>query len=161
MPAIITYNNKLITTNPTRESLLEVGSYRSFSGGIDELNNIPQDKRKSGMLVSTNNGTRFYVLKPSPWTQTSIDWQEISIISKEQELYFSDHETPIGVIDNRNKIFQLEFTPIENSAHVFLNGILQTRGETSDYTIDGNNVIFNTAPTTESKIICSYRYHKL
>jgi hypothetical protein len=158
MPAIISYNNRLITSNPTTESILDAGAYRAFTGGISEINNIPVDRRKPGMLVSIENGTRFFVLNTAPWTQTDSDWTEIAIIAKTQEIKFIDQEIPIGEIDNTNTIFQLTHEPLANSDHVYLNGLLQERGENSDYIIQEKKIIFSIPPFNGAKIKCSYRY---
>lgn len=158
MPAIISYNDKIVVNNPPIELLMNAGSYRPVSGSISELNNLPQDKRVAGMLASTNAGGQFYVLKPQPWSYTDSDWQELSIVPKIQEIKFSDRETPAGIVDGINSMFTLQNVPISQSEHVYVNGILQDPGEDNDYSVTANEIIFSTAPVIGSKIKCSYRY---
>ena len=165
MPALITYNNRLLSTAAPLEPMFDNGAYRAFSGGIEDINNIPLDKRNAGMMVSIEDGSRFFILKPSPWTQTDLDWIELSITAKinnsyNNEVYFIDQETPLGLIDGNNKIFTLNTTPSLYSDHVYLNGLLQDRGESLDYVINENQLIFTDAPPLDIKIRCSYRSSK-
>ena len=70
---------------------------------------------------------------------------------------FIDKEVPSGFIDGYNTIFTLDYTPILNSEHIYLNGILQDEGSVEDYTITGNTIEFIVAPSISMKIKCSYR----
>ena len=53
---------------------VEVGAFRAFSGGIADLNNLPQAQRKAGMFASIGDGSQLYKLKPHPWTYTDSYW---------------------------------------------------------------------------------------
>jgi hypothetical protein len=71
---------------------------------------------------------------------------------------FSYKEIPQGSINSRNLVFTLEYTPVDNSEHVYLNGVLQEPN--SDYTLNEKNIIFILPPPTDSKITCTYYYTK-
>jgi hypothetical protein len=75
---------------------------------------------------------------------------------------FFDHQTInngiYGVIDGVNNIFNLISTPDMNSEHVYINGVLQNRGELDDYTIIDNVINFNSIiPQIGDNLIVSYR----
>ena len=158
MSAVISYNDKIVVSNPPIELLQNAGAYRPVSGSISELNNLPQDKRVAGMLASVNSGEMFYVLKPQPWSYTDSDWQELAIVPKTQEIKFSDREIPVGAVDSVNLIFTLQHVPVSQSEHVYINGVLQDPGQDNDYSITTNEIIFTEAPLSGSKIKCTYRY---
>tara|TARA_R110000822_G_scaffold2734_5_gene12694 strand:+ start:7238 stop:7714 length:477 start_codon:yes stop_codon:yes gene_type:complete len=156
--SFISYNNLIITSNPASESILDAGAYRAFEGGLEIINNIPVNKRKPGMLVSTNNGDKFYKLNEGPWTQTDSDWTELVFTTTENEVKFIDHEIPTGLIDGTNQTFTLQQLPLSGSDHVYLNGLLQDRGIDSDYIIQDKQIIFSFLLHQGSKLKCSYRY---
>ena len=64
----------------------------------------------------------------------------------------------IVVSDGNNKIYTLYATPYENSDHVYLNGLLQTRGNGNDYVLVEKTITFNKVPKIGSTIQASYRY---
>jgi hypothetical protein len=58
-----------------------------------------------------------------------------------------------GAVDGTNNVFEVTTgTLVANREQVFLNGILQQDGG-NDYTIVGNTITFNTAPSAVSKLI--------
>jgi len=63
-------------------------------------------------------------------------------------------EIPTGEIDGINTKFFLSFTPIKDSEHIYLNGMLQD--DDDDYIITGAEINFLEAPLQGSKIRCSY-----
>ena len=75
------------------------------------------------------------------------------------EINFVDNETPMGVVDGVNAIFELSLTPIEGSDHLYLNGLLQDEGLMFDYDLTGRIITFNIAPPIGSIILCSYRFN--
>lgn len=156
--SFVSYNNLIITSNPASESILDAGAYRVFEGGLEIINNIPVNKRKAGMLVSTNNGNKLYKLNEGPWTQTDSDWTELVFTTVENEVKFVDHEIPTGLINGTNQIFTLQHSPLSGSDHVYLNGLLQDRGIDSDYIIQDKQIIFSSPLNQNSKLKCSYRY---
>jgi len=77
-------------------------------------------------------------------------------VNDEFELFIYK-EKPIGEVDGLNVNFVLNFEPIANSEHVFLNGLLMEEGIDSDYVLSGSSIIFNDAPRANSKLICTYK----
>jgi hypothetical protein len=65
-------------------------------------------------------------------------------------------EIPVGAIDGVNKTFILSYEPLENSEHLYLNGLLQDSDDDTDYTIVGNRIVFVDPPMEGSKLRCSY-----
>ena len=65
-------------------------------------------------------------------------------------------EIPTGDVDGENFIFKLANSPIQFSEHLYLNGLLQKRGEDHDYIIIEDVVYFIEPPVEDSLIICSY-----
>jgi hypothetical protein len=158
MASVIAYNGKVVVNQNPANLLLEAGAFRAFEGTIEELNNLPQDKRKSGMLASILDSGIFYVLKSQPWSYTDSDWEEVTITRKSIEIKFADRETLAGTVNGVNAIFDMQFTPILGSEHIFLNGMLQESGLDYDYICTEKQITFNEAPPINSSIRCSYRY---
>jgi hypothetical protein len=77
-------------------------------------------------------------------------------VNDEFELFIYK-EKPIGEVDGLNVNFILNFEPVANSEHVFLNGLLMEEGIDSDYVLSGSSIIFNDAPPANSKLICTYK----
>jgi hypothetical protein len=69
---------------------------------------------------------------------------------------FRDKEQPKGDINGTNTIFTLNYTPIEDSEHIYLNGLLQENG--GDYIISGSTITFIDAPSSFMKLRCTYYY---
>lgn len=120
---------------------------------IYDLISISPERRRPGMIVGINGGEVYYKLKDSIWSGDIADWLEIDFT----KINHIDKEQPIGVIDGSNVTFELSSTPIPNSEHVYLNGLLLDSGVYDDYIMIGNNITFNDAPFTGMKIRCSYR----
>lgn len=120
---------------------------------IEELNHISTERRRAGMIVGVNGGANYYKLRDIAWTNQITDWFEIYLGG----VTHIDKEKPTGVIDGVNATFTLQYTPILNSEHLFLNGMLQD--EEDDYTISGSTIVFFTPPMAypHSNIKCSYR----
>jgi hypothetical protein len=112
------------------------------------------------MIVGINGGDRFFKLKDVDWTGGISDWDEIQILlvgNKHPDINFIDKETPLGVTDGINCVFKLSHVPTPNSEHLYLNGLLQEKGEDLDYILDGKNIIFLEPPFNGMRVICSYR----
>jgi hypothetical protein len=71
-------------------------------------------------------------------------------------IVFKDKEQPSGLIDGVNKIFTLIYTPVEQSEHIYLNGVLQENG--GDYDMSGSVITFREAPLQSMKLRCTYYY---
>jgi hypothetical protein len=126
---------------------------------VNQLNNIPFERRRAGMIVGVGGGESYYKLKNnSNWLYDLNDWDEIYFSTQKNEIKFSDQETPIGVIDGLNDIFLLVNVPVINSEHIYLNGILQSRGDDNDYLITNNKITFFTPPEKNSSLKCTYRF---
>jgi hypothetical protein len=69
---------------------------------------------------------------------------------------FADKEQPSGSIDGNNMTFTLKHTPVEESEHIYLNGVLQENG--GDYNISSSIITFIEAPLTQMKLRCTYYY---
>jgi hypothetical protein len=113
--------------------------------GIDGLRNVD-------MIVGVGGGEKYYKLKNlNDWLFDISDWLEIDLT----KITYVDKETPTGNVDGVNSNFTLTYTPIPNSEHVYLNGLLQD--EIDDYTIEYNVIKFTYPPLNGMKIRCSYR----
>jgi len=73
---------------------------------------------------------------------------------------FKDKEILSGSIDGVNKVFTLQHPPVENSEHLYLNGLLQENGVDGDYMISDLTITFKEAPPINSNIRGTY-YHML
>jgi hypothetical protein len=73
---------------------------------------------------------------------------------------FITRDIPIGVVDGKNTTFVLKETPVANSEHIYLNGLLQEPGADKDYTISGNLLIFcpDCIPQEGDLIYTTFRY---
>jgi len=137
-------------TYPVIDPLYGIDGLRNVES-INDLNLIPDDRRRAGMIVGVNGGDAYYKLKNIEWIGDITDWVELDF-KKEVPI---DKETPIGDIDGINKFFNLNFTPVLKSEHVYLNGLLQEVDD--DYTITGSTINFIDAPSVGMKLKCSYR----
>jgi hypothetical protein len=131
---------------------------------LNELNDIPFERRRSGMLVGVEGGGRYFKLRDILWTFQLTDWEEIffstssaTTPSTDVQPYgsFIDREKIQGIVDGINQNFTLKYLPSINSEHLFLNGLLQDKND--DYVISGKNITFIVTPPTNSKLRCSYR----
>lgn len=67
------------------------------------------------------------------------------------------NETPLGAINGTNVTFMLEFTPINDSVLVFMNGVLQDRAPAgADFYLTGRTLTFNHVPRSGSKVLVTY-----
>jgi len=73
---------------------------------------------------------------------------------------FRDKEVLLGLIDGVNRTFTLQYSPVDNSEHVYVNGLLQESGIIGDYEISGSTITFKEAPPTDTNLRGTY-YHTL
>lgn len=66
------------------------------------------------------------------------------------------NETPAGEVDGDNNVFILQYLPITDTEHVYLNGLLQVSGKENDYVLIGNKLSFFYAPPENSIIKVDY-----
>jgi len=88
---------------------------------------------------------------------TAITWMQIPTTAGLLNTNFVDNETPSGSVNGVNVTFTLANTPVAGSEHVYLNGLLQESGASTDYTISGATITYLTAPLTGDKLRVSYR----
>ncbi len=122
---------------------------------INDLNSIPLNIRRSGMIVRVNNSNVYYKLKKDKWVNNLSDWESLNNNLTKN----ADKLEPTGVVDGTNKTFELEHVPIPNSEHVYLNGVLQESGQNGAYTIAGKTITFNDVPSVGTKVLISYKYN--
>lgn len=70
-------------------------------------------------------------------------------------------ETPSGAFDGVNKTFTLAHTPLSGTLLLFLNGQFQHPGVSADYTLSGNTITYNSAPSSAFSglpFTAAYRY---
>lgn len=123
-----------------------------YVNGVLQRQGVLYDYTLSGNTVTMNvpplTGYQLvasysYSFVPTIPVGTSTSWQE----------------TPPEISDGTNTTFTLLNTPVPPAALMFfINGILQKAGPTSDYTLSGNIVTTNYAPSTGSNIAASYPY---
>jgi len=155
MPALITHNGKSVINSNPYITPMDVGAYSVFNN-MFQLNNLPSERRKSGMLAYILETNDFFVLKNSNWEFTINDWQPLSIQHRDDKLFY-DREIPNGLTDGMNTNFELSQEPKIGSEHVYLNGLLQDPGVGYDYIIIDNLITFNYPPFLGSTVRCSYR----
>lgn len=93
-------------------------------------------------------------------TASSDIWTAAKII-QQMGSTMVNKETPAGSINGTNNVFVLARVPVDNSEHVYLNGLLQDSDYGADYTMDGNTITFVQAPFQGSKIRCTYMAKEL
>jgi hypothetical protein len=71
---------------------------------------------------------------------------------------FVDKETPLGHMNGINNTFILEYSPADNSEHIYLNGLLQ-EGNGNDYSISGSVITFLKPPKNNYTLRCTYYYY--
>jgi hypothetical protein len=89
------------------------------------------------------------------------DWVLFRIEGAGSGTTLEDHkhiirEIPFGAINGTNNTFTTQFVPRLGSEEVYRNGVLQTRGSTNDYQINGNTIVFLSAPSVHSIILVNY-----
>jgi hypothetical protein len=132
------------------DPLYGIDGFRNVDTEQDMLE-IPEERRRAGMIVGINGGQKYYKLKDIEWVWDLSDWSEVSF----NNIIHIDKEIPSGLIDDNNTNFELSSEPILNSEHVYLNGLLQENGE--DYIMDGKSIVFSDSPMFGMRIRCSYR----
>ena len=58
---------------PVIDPLYGIDGFRNVDT-ITDLNNIPNLRRRAGMVVGVSGGTTYYQLKHGPWSGTTSDW---------------------------------------------------------------------------------------
>jgi hypothetical protein len=126
---------------------------------LGQLNLIPEERRRAGMIVGVLEEDAYFKLKNVEWTYEATDWSELNLINKGDNplsFQFIDKETPDGITDGINQSFFIQQIPLEGSEHIYLNGLLQEAD--FDYILNDNEIIFIEPPLSGMRIKCSYRY---
>ena len=111
--------------------------------------------QKEGLDADYTISDRTITFNVAPFTNSRL----LASYRTYSEINFIDNETPIGVVDGVNTIFELSLRPVEGSEHLYLNGLLQDEGDMFDYKITGKIITFNIPPPIGSILLCSYRYN--
>ena len=118
-------------TYPVIDPIFGVDGLRNVNT-IEDLNLISYDRRRGGMIVGIEGGSKYYRLKNIDWIGDISDWEQIAFLlvnGGQSSIRFIDKEIPSGVVDGDNDIFILDNIPSENSEHIFLNGLLQKKNK--------------------------------
>jgi hypothetical protein len=65
-------------TYPVTDTLYGIDGLRNVDN-LTQLNAIPNDRRRSGMLVGVSGGTEYYKLNSSPWSGMVSDWSVFTL----------------------------------------------------------------------------------
>ena len=69
---------------------------------------------------------------------------------------YVNREQPSGSVNGTNTVFDLQYTPLDGTEQVFLNGILQEPGAGNDYSISNDEITFADAPVSGDRIRVTY-----
>ena len=120
-------------------------------GGLNNSVFTPNELLISSTASVVSSG---YSINDSGTASTDI-WTAAKII-QHMGSTMVNKETPAGSVNGTNNVFVLAHVPVDNSEHVYLNGLLQDSDLGADYTMDGNMITFAQAPFQGSKIRCTY-----
>lgn len=84
------------------------------------------------------------------------DEKGLEFFTTTTSIEFVDEEIPTGTIDGSNTYFELDYTPITGSVHLYLNGQRQSINN-NDYSISGTTITYTTAPPPGSYHCVDYR----
>jgi hypothetical protein len=62
---------------PVIDPLYGIDGFRNVDL-LSDLDNIPELRRRSGMVVGVSGGTQYFKLKQSPWNYTISDWSDFN-----------------------------------------------------------------------------------
>ena len=83
------------------DPLYGIDGFRNVDTMQDMLE-IPEERRRAGMIVGVNGGQNYYKLKDIEWNWDITDWSEVSF----NNIIHIDKEIPTGLIDDNNTIFE-------------------------------------------------------
>jgi hypothetical protein len=87
----------------------------------------------------------------------SVDPEETGTMGIHKKITVDIHkEVPSGDIDDYNFMYELESLPVSGTEHLYLNGLLQKRGEEYDYTVLNKTIYFIEPPQVGAILVCSY-----
>jgi len=107
-------------TYPVIDPIYGIDGFRNVST-INDMNSIPNLRRRVGMVVGVSGGTDYYKLKVEPWSGITADWEPFFItgIGEAEDGDYTDGlfvdftaDTPIGtVVDRYNEILKAVAPP--------------------------------------------------
>lgn len=150
--------NNISDTYPVIDPIFGIDGLRNLDT-IEDMLEIPFERMRAGMIVGVEGGAKYYKLKDVDWVGDITDWAELYIVTVTDipsTHQFVDKEEPVGFVNGINRTFLLTNTPINNSEHIYINGLLQEVNY--DYVIDDNEITFDEPPLSGMRIRCSYRY---
>ena len=139
-----------VNTTYTLENIPSVGSEHLYLNGLLIEDGPYSDYTISSSIITFNEpllygmklNCTYYYVDPTPLKA------------------FRDKEVLLGLIDGVNRTFTLQYPPVDNSEHVYVNGLLQESGIIGDYEISGSTITFKEAPPTDTNLRGTY-YHTL
>lgn len=113
---------------------------------------------KTGMFVSADDVTDgIYQYSGSAWVKKTFEINTAGNgIDITDGAVSIDKVTEVFTATAGQTIFTLANSPITNGEDAFLNGILQEKGATEDYTLATNTLTFNAALVAGDKVIVKY-----
>jgi hypothetical protein len=127
--------------------------YAWESNTVKEIGNVNYYNSLYNFPAAGETGI-FYVNNS---TSTIYTWDAAEGYVPVNKASFIDKEVVSGKIDGVNREFDLMYLPIEGSEHLYVNGLLQSRGVGNDYIIVMKTIVFDEAPLPGMQILCSYR----
>ena len=115
---------------------------------------------------SPQNG-EIYQAAPSKYLQyDGVGWIRLKIDSSGEGYsrkldQVKVNEVPDGHINGSNNIFKLQKVIIPGTDQLYYNGLLCKNGETHDYTIIEDIIIFKNSPEIGTMLSCTYSYSNL
>ena len=101
----LTTGDEYAVTDP----LYAVGGFRIISGTFEQLNNIPEPRRRPGMIVGVENGKKYYKLLDKSWDYSIDDWDAWNFFN-DGDLYSDDPNNTTNLVGTRlysNRLAQL------------------------------------------------------
>lgn len=135
-------NNRVMVSSGG--AIVEASAITANRALISDANGLPTHSA----VTNTELG---YLSGVTSAIQTQLD-------ARVEESKFIVREVPTGLINSSNTAYTLANAPLAGKESVYLNGLLQNVGGGNDYTISGDTITFNAAPTTGDVLLVSYIY---
>ena len=107
----LTTDDEYAVTDP----LYAVGGFRIISGTSEQLNDIPEPRRRAGMIVGVENGKKYYKLLDTNWDYTINDWDSWNFFNDE-DLYSDDPNNTTNLVGT--KLYSNRLTQLTSSDNV-------------------------------------------
>lgn len=116
-----------LDTYPVIDPLYGVDGFRNVDT-LTDLNNIPNLRRRAGMVVGVSGGTQYYKLNQEPWNGTISDWDLINLGIDIFTSGFTYNDNNILTI-KRNDGVNISVT-IDKFSGLTINGNIEITGNT-------------------------------